>query len=128
MIGAGKTSLIQLVPRIYDLTEGKILIDDHPIESISLSSLRKEIGYVDQEPFLFSATIRENIAMGSSSANDEKIGNVVQCAHLTPDLERWPQGLETIVGERGVSLSGGQKQRIALARALIKEPKIFDFG
>ncbi len=124
MIGAGKTSLIQLVPRIYDLTEGKILIDDHPIESISLSSLRKEIGYVDQEPFLFSATIRENIAMGSSSANDEKIGNVVQCAHLTPDLERWPQGLETIVGERGVSLSGGQKQRIALARALIKEPKI----
>ncbi len=124
MIGAGKTSLIQLVPRIYDLTDGKILIDDQPIENIPLSLLRKEIGYVDQEPFLFSATIRENIAMGSASVDEEKIQNVVQCAHLIPDLERWPQGLETIVGERGVSLSGGQKQRIALARALIKEPKI----
>jgi ABC-type multidrug transport system fused ATPase/permease subunit len=100
------------------------LIDGQPINEIPLEGLRSHIAFVDQEPFLFSTSIRNNIAVGRSDATDEEIDAMVRCVHLAPDLERWPQGLETMVGERGVSLSGGQKQRIALARALIRNPKI----
>lgn len=124
MIGSGKSSLAQLIPRIYDADGDSIYIDGRPIRDIPLDRLRRHIAYVDQEPFLFSTSIRNNIAMGREGATAAEIDAIVRCVHLTPDLERWPQGLETVVGERGVSLSGGQKQRIALARALIRNPKI----
>ena len=124
MIGSGKSSFAQLIPRVYDAPGSSILIDGRPIAGIPLDRLRRQIGFVDQEPFLFSTSIRNNIALGRSDATDEEVDAMVRCVHLTPDLERWPQGLYTMVGERGVSLSGGQKQRIALARALIRNPKI----
>jgi ATP-binding cassette subfamily B protein len=124
MIGSGKSSLAQLIPRVFNAEGSSILIDGQPINEIPLEGLRSHIAFVDQEPFLFSTSIRNNIAVGRSDATDEEIDAMVRCVHLTPDLERWPQGLETMVGERGVSLSGGQKQRIALARALIRNPKI----
>lgn len=124
MIGAGKSTLVQLIPRIFDAEPGMVLFDGTPIRDISLAELRRSIGYVDQEPFLFSATIRENITFGYAEAAAEEIRNVIHLAGLTPDLQRFPQGLDTLVGERGVSLSGGQKQRVALARALLKKPKI----
>ncbi len=124
MIGSGKSSFVQLIPRIFDAEGDSIFIDGQPIREIPLHRLRNHISFVDQEPFLFSTSIRNNIAMGRNDATDEEIEAIVRCVHLTPDLERWPQRLETVVGERGVSLSGGQKQRIALARALIRSPKI----
>jgi ATP-binding cassette subfamily B protein len=124
MIGSGKTSLAQLIPRVFNAEGASIFIDGQLISEIPLDRLRSHIAFVDQEPFLFSTSIRNNIAVGRSDATDEEIDAMVRCVHLMPDLERWPQGLETVVGERGVSLSGGQKQRIALARALIRNPKI----
>ena len=124
MIGSGKSSLAQLIPRIFDAEGDSVFIDGQPIHKIPLDVLRRNIAFVNQEPFLFSTSIRNNIAMGRSDVTDEEVDAMVRCVHLTPDLERWPQGLETVVGERGVSLSGGQKQRIALARALIRNPKI----
>jgi len=123
-IGAGKSSLMQLLPRIYDAPPGSILIDGRAASDIPPEVLRRSIGYVEQEPFLFSTTIRENIALARPGVSDEEIDAMIRCVHLTPDLERWPNGLDTIVGERGMSVSGGQKQRIALARALIRQPKI----
>ncbi len=124
-IGSGKSTLAQMLPRLYEGNQsGNILIDGEPIQNIPLSVLRKSIGYVEQEPFLFSMSIRANIAFGSENATPEDIEKVVQDAGLLADLDRFPDGLETIVGERGVSLSGGQKQRIALARALLKRPAI----
>jgi ATP-binding cassette subfamily B protein len=124
MIGSGKSSFAQLIPRIFDAEGDSVFIDGQPIREIPLDRLRSHIAFVDQEPFLFSTSIRNNIAMGRSGVTDEEIDAMVRCVHLTPDLEWWPQGLETVVGERGVSLSGGQKQRIALARTLIRNPKI----
>ncbi len=124
MIGSGKSSVAQLIPRVYDAPGGLIAIDGQPVSEIPLDYLRSQIAFVDQEPFLFSTSIRSNIAIGRSDATDEEIDAIVRCVHLTPDLERWPEGLETLVGERGVALSGGQKQRIALARALIRNPRI----
>jgi len=124
MIGSGKSSFAQLIPRIFDAEGALIFIDGQPIREIPLDRLRNHISFVDQEPFLFSTSIRNNISVGRSGVMDEEIDAIVRCVHLTPDLERWPQGLDTMVGERGVSLSGGQKQRIALARALIRNPKI----
>ena len=124
MIGAGKSSLMQLLPRIYDAAPGSILIDGRPASEIPPEVLRRSIGYVEQEPFLFSTSIRNNIALARPGVSDADIDAMVQCVHLTPDLERLPNGLDTMVGERGVSVSGGQKQRIALARALIRKPKI----
>jgi len=123
-IGSGKTTLAQLIPRLYDTAPDTLFIGGHPIREIPLPLLRQHIGYVDQEPFLFSATIRENIALGRSEASDEEIDDVVRRSGLLPDLDWFPDGLETVVGERGVSLSGGQKQRIALARALLVHPSI----
>lgn len=118
MIGSGKSSFVQLIPRIFDAEDAPIFIDGQPIREIPLDRLRSHIAFVDQEPFLFSTSIRNNNAMGRNGVTSEEIDAMVRCVHLTPDLERWPQGLETMVGERGVSLSGRQKQRIALARAL----------
>lgn len=124
MIGSGKTTLVQLLPRIFDTERGTLLIDGRPIQDISLGKLRDSIGYVGQEPFLFSMTLRENIVLAKEDASEEEVLDMARLAGLESDLERFPNGLDTLVGERGVALSGGQKQRVALARALIKRPKI----
>jgi ATP-binding cassette subfamily B protein len=123
-IGSGKTTLAQLLPRLYEVEQDSLFIDGKAIQDYSPETLRQAIGYVDQEPFLFSASLRENISFGCKDASAEEVDRVVQCAGLEADLVRFPQGLETLVGERGVSLSGGQKQRVALARALLKKPEI----
>ena len=123
-IGSGKSTLAQMLPRILEGNVGSLCIDGQPIQKISLSHLRKNIGYVDQQPFLFSLSIRYNILLGNEEATQEEIDEAVRNAGLEADFDRFPEGLETIVGERGVSLSGGQKQRIALARALLKHPKL----
>jgi ATP-binding cassette subfamily B protein len=126
--GSGKTTLVSLIPRIYDAETGAVLIDGRPIRDYSLASLRKNIGFVPQETFLFSERIRENIALGVDSAdlsdNDEEIRSAADAANIAADIEGFPEGYDTMVGERGITLSGGQKQRTAIARALIRNPKI----
>jgi ATP-binding cassette, subfamily B, multidrug efflux pump len=122
--GSGKTTLVSLIPRIYDADAGTVLIDGRPIRDYSLASLRKNIGFVPQETFLFSDRIRENIAWGVDSATDEEIRNAADAANIAADIESFPEGYDTMVGERGITLSGGQKQRTAIARALIRNPKI----
>jgi len=122
--GSGKTTLVSLIPRIYDADPGTVLIDGLPIRDYSIASLRKNIGFVPQETFLFSDRIRENIALGVDSATDEQIHNAADAANIAADIESFPEGYNTMVGERGITLSGGQKQRTAIARALIRNPKI----
>ena len=122
--GSGKTTLVNLVPRIYDADAGAVLIDGRPIRDYSLESLRQSIGFVPQETFLFSDRIRENIAFGVESASDADVHNAADAANIAVDIEGFPEGYETMVGERGITLSGGQKQRTAIARALIRNPKI----
>ena len=122
--GSGKTTLVSLIPRIYDAEPGTVLIDGHPIREYSVSSLRKNIGFVPQETFLFSDRIRENIALGVDSASNQDIHNAANAANIATDIESFPEGYDTMVGERGITLSGGQKQRTAIARALIRNPKI----
>jgi len=122
--GSGKTTLVNLIPRIYDAEPGAVLIDGRPIRDYSIASLRKNIGFVPQETFLFSERIRENIALGVDSATDQEIHNAADAANIATDIEGFPEGYGTMVGERGITLSGGQKQRTAIARALIRNPKI----
>ena len=122
--GSGKTTLVSLIPRIYDAAPGAVLIDGQPIRSYSLESLRRNIGFVPQETFLFSERIRENIAFGVESASDSEIHAAAEAANIAVDIEGFPEGYETMVGERGITLSGGQKQRTAIARALIRNPRI----
>jgi len=122
--GSGKTTLVNLIPRIYDAAPGTVLIDGRPIREHSLASLRKNIGFVPQETFLFSERIRENIALGVESASDTDIRISAAAANLAADIEAFPEGYDTMVGERGITLSGGQKQRTAIARALIRNPSI----
>jgi ATP-binding cassette, subfamily B, multidrug efflux pump len=122
--GSGKTTLVSLIPRIYDADPGTVLIDGRPIRDYSVASLRKSIGFVPQETFLFSERIRENIALGVDSATDQEIHNAAEAANIATDIESFPEGYDTMVGERGITLSGGQKQRTAIARALIRNPKI----
>jgi len=122
--GSGKTTLVSLIPRIYDAAEGSVLIDGRPIREYTIASLRKNIGFVPQETFLFSDRIRENIALGVDSATNQEIHNAADAANIAVDIEGFPEGYETMVGERGITLSGGQKQRTAIARALIRNPKI----
>ena len=122
--GAGKTTLVNLIPRIYDAAPGSVLIDGHPIRDYSLHSLRENIGFVPQETFLFSDRIRENIALGVESADDRQIHNAAEAANIAADIEGFPERYQTMVGERGITLSGGQKQRTAIARALIRNPRI----
>jgi ATP-binding cassette subfamily B multidrug efflux pump len=127
--GAGKTTLVNLIPRLFDAVSGSILIDGRDVRAMSLTALRRAIGDVPQDPFLFSTTIRENIAygLGGNGEVDEKVRWAAQVAGLEQDLEALPRGLETPVGERGITLSGGQKQRVTLARALAVDPKILIF-
>ena len=122
VIGSGKTSLAQMLMRFYDPTAGTLLIGGHPIQEIPLQKLRGCIGYVSQEPFLFSTSIRANIVLGRGV--DLDLEEIIRVAGLNDDIARFPKGLDTLIGERGVSLSGGQKQRVALARALITKPEI----
>ena len=122
--GSGKTTLVSLIPRIYDAAPGSVLIDGRPIREYSLALLRRSIGFVPQETFLFSDRIRENIALGVDSATDTEIHDAAAAANIAADIEGFPEGYETLVGERGITLSGGQKQRTAIARALIRNPKI----
>ncbi len=122
--GSGKTTLVSLIPRLYDVEHGKLLIDGHPIEKIPLNTLRSHIGYVPQETFLFSESIRENIAFGNGGTEKQLVERVADIAHLSGDVEDFPKKFETIIGERGITLSGGQKQRASLARALARDPRI----
>jgi ATP-binding cassette subfamily B multidrug efflux pump len=122
--GSGKTTLVDLIPRIYDAAPGMVLLDGRPIREFSLASLRKNVGFVPQETFLFSDRIRENIALGVESATDEEIHAAAEAANIAADIEGFPERYQTMVGERGITLSGGQKQRTAIARALIRNPRI----
>ncbi|AYB38071.1 ABC transporter ATP-binding protein [Brevibacillus laterosporus] len=122
--GAGKTTLCSLLPRFYDVTAGRITIDGLDIRDLKLESLRKQIGIVQQDVFLFSGTLRENIQYGNLQASDEEIWNAARHAKLEEFIHSQKDGLETIIGERGVMLSGGQKQRLAIARMFLKNPPI----
>jgi ATP-binding cassette subfamily B protein len=122
--GSGKSTLINLVPRLIDAPPGQVLVDGRPIREISLASLRGAIGYVQQETFLFSETVGENIAFGSPGAGREEVEWAAEQAGLARDISAFPKGYETLVGERGITLSGGQKQRSAIARALLRRPRI----
>ena len=123
-IGSGKSTVAQLVPRLFDVSAGEILMDGQDIRKLSLTDLRKHLGYVPQDPFLFSTSLRRNLAFGRDDLSDEEVRRAVRIAKLDRDLEIFPQGLDTIVGERGVTLSGGQKQRATLARALLMDPPV----
>jgi ATP-binding cassette subfamily B multidrug efflux pump len=122
--GSGKTTLVSLLPRIYDTAPGAVLIDGRPIFEYPLETLRQNIGYVPQETFLFSDSIRENIAFGVENATDEQVRAAAEAANIATDIEGFTDGYETLVGERGITLSGGQKQRTAIARAIIRNPRI----
>jgi ATP-binding cassette subfamily B protein len=122
--GSGKSTLVGLIPRLHDAPTGEVLIDHEPIRHFTLSELRKGIGYIPQETFLFSDTIRQNIAFGRPDASPEQVQNAATIAHISTEILEFPKGFDTLVGERGVTLSGGQKQRTAIARAVIREPRI----
>ena len=122
--GSGKSTLIKLLLRFYQPDSGRILIDSQPIDTVSLDSLRRKIGLVSQDVFLFQGTIAENIAYGSPDATPERVRDVAEAAEATEFIERLPQRYATIVGERGQKLSGGQRQRLSIARALLKNPPI----
>lgn len=122
--GSGKTTIVNLIGRLYDVTEGEILIDGRPIQAIPLEVLRDSIGAVTQETFLFSSTVAGNIRYGRQDATDEQVEEASHVAQLYENIQRFPKGFETIVGERGITLSGGQKQRTSIARAVLREPRI----
>ncbi|NOH03037.1 MAG: ATP-binding cassette domain-containing protein [Chloroflexi bacterium] len=122
--GSGKTSLVNLIPRFYDVTDGAVLVDNHDMRDVELTSLRRQIGIVLQTSLLFSDTIKANIAYGRPDASDEEIIAAAKAAQAHEFIESFTKGYETIVGERGVTLSGGQRQRVAIARALLMDPRI----
>lgn len=122
--GAGKSTLVNLLTRFYELTSGEIYLDERPIREYGLAALRESIGVVTQESFLFNGSIRENLLMGKPSATDAELWQAVDAANARAFIERLPQGLESVVGERGVKLSVGEKQRLSIARALLKDPPI----
>jgi ABC-type multidrug transport system fused ATPase/permease subunit len=122
--GSGKTTLASLVPRFYDVTEGRVTVDGLDVRDVRLDSLRSAIGVISQDPFLFSATVRENIAFGRPDASEGEILAAARAAQAHEFIEQLPQGYDTMVGERGITLSGGQRQRVAIARALAIDPRI----
>jgi ATP-binding cassette subfamily B protein len=123
-IGSGKTTILQLLMRCYDVSSGGIFLDEHNIKDLKVSSLRKLIGYVPQDVFLFSDTIENNILFGLENKENANLENAIFIANLDQAISLFPQGLKSMLGERGINLSGGQKQRTAIARALIREPEI----
>src|SRR5712691_5720701 len=122
--GSGKTTLVSLIPRIYDAAPGSVWIDGKPVRESPLEPLRRQIGFVPQETFLFSETVRENIAFGKEDATDAEVSSAAEAANIAQDIEEFPEQYRTLVGERGITLSGGQKQRAAIARAIIRNPRI----
>ena len=122
--GSGKTTLVNTISRLLEAPDGSLLIDGRPIRQFPLSTLRHNIGMVPQETFLFSETLRENLAFGAPEAGEEELFQAAETAHIRREFEEFPHGFETLVGERGVTLSGGQKQRTAIARALLRRPAI----
>ena len=122
--GAGKTSLTYLIPRLYDATGGRVLIDGHDVRDVTLASLRRQIGYVTQETFLFHATVRENLLLAKPDALTHDLLEACRAAQVLSVVEGLPDGLDTVVGERGYRLSGGEKQRLALARIMLKDPRV----
>jgi ATP-binding cassette subfamily B protein len=122
--GSGKTTFAHLIPRFYDVTEGQILVDGHDVREFTLASLRRNVGVVQQDVFIHTATLRENVAYGDVEAPDERIVEMMQIAQLHDFVDELPDGYATIVGERGVGLSGGQKQRLSIARTLLIDPPI----
>lgn len=123
-VGSGKSTLVSLIPRLYDATEGEVLIDGKNVRTIPLTVLRSYIGMVPQETFLFSDTIRENIAYGLSNGSHDGVEHAAEIAQISKDVADFPKRFETMIGERGITLSGGQKQRTSIARALIRQPSI----
>ncbi|HXH87364.1 MAG TPA: ABC transporter ATP-binding protein [Gaiellaceae bacterium] len=122
--GSGKTTLAALVPRFYDVAAGRVLVDGVDVREVGRRSLRREIGVISQDPFLFSATVRENIAFGVLDASDEDVERAARAAQAEEFIAELPKGYETVIGERGITLSGGQRQRLAIARALVIDPRI----
>jgi len=122
--GSGKSTLVNLIPRLMDPTRGAVYLDGEDLRDLDPEWLRRQIGFVPQETFLFSATLAENIAWGVDNADDEEIERAAELAGLAPDIASFPAGYGTIIGERGITLSGGQKQRVAIARAILRNPKI----
>jgi ATP-binding cassette subfamily B protein len=122
--GSGKTTLTSLIPRFYDATTGRVLVDGADVRDVQLTSLRRAIGVISQDPFLFSATVRENIAFGRGDLTDDEVLRAARAAQAHEFIDRLPKGYDTVIGERGITLSGGQRQRIAIARALAVDPRI----
>jgi ABC-type multidrug transport system fused ATPase/permease subunit len=122
--GSGKTTLTSLVPRFYDVLEGRVTIDGADVREVELTSLRDAIGVISQDPFLFSATVRENITFGAPELTDAEVERIARLAQAHEFVEQLPDGYDTVIGERGITLSGGQRQRLAIARALAVDPRI----
>jgi ABC-type multidrug transport system fused ATPase/permease subunit len=122
--GAGKTTVASLVPRFYDVQQGRVVLDGQDVRDLTLASLRREIGIIAQDPFLFSATVRENIAFGRPDATPEEVERAARLAQAHEFIAALPEGYDTVIGERGITLSGGQRQRVAIARALVIDPRI----
>ncbi|MCL4144700.1 UNVERIFIED_CONTAM: hypothetical protein GTU68_026437 [Idotea baltica] len=125
--GSGKSTIIELISRLYDTKQGSILLDNIPIKNANLDDVRSQIGFVPQDPFLFSESIADNIKFGKDDASEEEIITAAKNADVHKNIIDFPKGYKTILGERGVTLSGGQKQRVSIARAIIKKPKILIF-
>jgi ABC-type multidrug transport system fused ATPase/permease subunit len=122
--GSGKTTLVSLIPRFYDVQRGRVTLDGADVRDVTLTSLRRQIGVISQDPFLFSATVRENLAFGRPEATEDELVHAARLAQAHEFVERLPDGYDTVIGERGITLSGGQRQRLAIARALVLDPRI----